>query len=84
MSFLRVRIFGEKPDALVKSPKSRHACESRHPDHLKSLDSRFRGNDNKGFISTFYETIKDDMERLFSLVDRASRNALRRDARCLG
>ncbi len=27
---------------------------------------------------------KDDMERLFSLVDRASRNALRRDARCSG
>jgi hypothetical protein len=25
--------------------------------HLKSLDSRLRGNDDKGAFSTFYETI---------------------------
>jgi len=25
--------------------------------HLKSLDSRLRGNDAKGVFSTFYETI---------------------------
>jgi len=26
--------------------------------HLKSLDSRLRGNDAKGVFSTFYKTIK--------------------------
>jgi len=28
--------------------------------HMKSLDSRLRGNDPKGVFSTFYETIKCD------------------------
>ena len=27
-------------DKLVKSPQLRHACEGRHPDYLKTLDSR--------------------------------------------
>jgi hypothetical protein len=44
-------------DNLAKSPKFRHACEGRHPNYLKILDSRLRGNDAKGRFKTFYETI---------------------------
>ena len=54
-----------KTDGLVKSPKLRHAPASAGAgsakagiqNYLKILDSRFRGNDAKGRIKTFYETI---------------------------
>jgi len=38
--------------------------------HLKALDSRFRGNDDKGFISTFYETI--NFKKLMKSPDKQS------------
>ena len=44
-------------DKLVKNPKFRHTCEGRYPDCLKKLSARLRGNDVKGGLKTFYETI---------------------------
>jgi hypothetical protein len=35
-------------------------AEAGIQNYMKSLDSRFRGNDNKGIISTFYDAIKID------------------------
>ena len=34
--------------------------------YLKTLDSRFRGNDAKGRFKTFYETIKVDKKTLWN------------------
>jgi len=44
-------------DNLVKSPKSVMPAKAGIQNYLKILDSRLRGNDVKGRIKTFYDTI---------------------------
>jgi len=47
-------------DDLVKSLKSVTPAEAGVQKSLNLLDSRFRGNDKKGEIETFYETVMID------------------------
>ena len=55
-----------KTEILVKSPKFRHApacagagsAKAGIQKHLKTLDSRLRGNDVRKRFKTIYETIK--------------------------
>jgi len=44
----------------VKNLKTVTPAEAGVQNSLKLLDSRFRGNDKNGEVTTFYETIKDD------------------------
>jgi hypothetical protein len=51
---------GEKVDALVKSQKSVTPAKAGVQNMRISVDSRFRGNDNKGRLSACYEVVKVD------------------------
>jgi hypothetical protein len=52
-----------KLDALVKSPIAVTPAEAGVQNPLKSLDSRFHGNDRKERFRTFYEIVKlDDLK----------------------
>jgi len=44
-------------DDLVESPKTVTPADAGVQNSLNLLDSRFRGNDEKGGVATFYETI---------------------------
>ena len=49
-----------KDDEFVKNLKTVTPAEAGVQNSLNLLDSRFRGNDKNGEVTTFYETIKDD------------------------
>ena len=48
-------------DDLVKSLKTVTPAEAGVQNSLNLLDSRFRGNDKNGEITTFYETINYEL-----------------------